>query len=281
MEMTRSRVITAAVFLAFLLVACGTGPGQEPVSAPAPASPPVPAVSPATVATGPWSVLEAPVTHTVVADSILDDPKVEALVAPFRERMGSRIQEVVGEAAGPLSKGWPEGTLGVFAADALLWVARNRVSETVDMALMNNGGLRVPIAQGPITVGKMFELMPFENMVAVLVLSGDQVEDLAAVIAGRGGEPIAGFSFRIELVGGQRVAREIRVGDEPVDPSRRYRLVTNDYLANGGDDFAILLDAQEREDLPLLVRDAFMEYLRAIQTIEPRLEGRITGELRR
>jgi 2',3'-cyclic-nucleotide 2'-phosphodiesterase (5'-nucleotidase family) len=279
--MTSPRAVTAAAFLAFLLTSCGTAPAPEPVPSPAPAFPPAPATSPATVGTGAWAILEAPVTHTVVADSIQDDPEVEALVEPFRQSMGDRIQEVVGEAAGPLSKGWPEGTLGVFAADALLWVARNRVSEPVDMALMNNGGLRVPIAPGPITVGKMFELMPFENMVAVLVLSGEQVEDLAAVIARRGGEPIAGFGLRIELVGDQRVARDVRVGGEPVDPARRYRLVTNDYLANGGDEFAILLGALEREDLPLLVRDAFMEYLRAIQTIEPRLEGRITGELRR
>jgi 2',3'-cyclic-nucleotide 2'-phosphodiesterase (5'-nucleotidase family) len=275
MKMPTYRSTSAAALLAFVLAACGTGPGQERVGAPAPLAPSTDARA------GALAVLEAPVTYTVVADSIREDPEVEALVAPFRQSMGDRIQVVVGEAAGPLSKGWPEGTLGVFAADALLWVARNRVSEPVDMALMNNGGLRVPIAPGPITVGKMFELMPFENMVAVLVLSGKQVEDLAAVIARRGGEPVAGFGFRIELVGDQRVARDVRVGGEPVDPARRYRLVTNDYLANGGDEFAILLDALEREDLPLLVRDAFMEYLRAIQTIEPRLEGRITGELRR
>jgi 2',3'-cyclic-nucleotide 2'-phosphodiesterase (5'-nucleotidase family) len=221
------------------------------------------------------------VTHTVVADSIGDDPDVETLVAPFRERMGDRIQEVVGEASGLLTKGWPEGTLGTFAADALLWAARSRVPVEVEMALMNNGGLRVPIAPGPITVGKMFELMPFENMVSVLVLSGEQVRALAGAIARRGGEPIAGFSLRIELVGGERVARDVRVGGEPVDPARRYRLATNDYLANGGDEFGILLEALEREDLPLLVRDAFLEYIRQAGIIEPRMDGRITAEVGR
>jgi 2',3'-cyclic-nucleotide 2'-phosphodiesterase (5'-nucleotidase family) len=269
----RSWLALQALWAALLAVGCGG------LSTPGPGGPPGPREPGAEVGRA-FTVLNAPVTHTVVADTIADDPAVEALVAPFRERMGDRIQEVIGEATGPLSKGWPEGSLGTFAADALLWVARTRVSEPVDMALMNNGGLRVPIAPGPITVGKMFELMPFENMVSVLVLSGEQVEALAATIARRGGEPIAGFTFRIEVAGGQRLARDVRVAGEPVDSSRRYRLVTNDYLANGGDEFEVLMDALEREDLPLLVRDAFADYVRAVGTIEPRVEGRITGEAR-
>jgi 2',3'-cyclic-nucleotide 2'-phosphodiesterase (5'-nucleotidase family) len=279
--MTTLRAGSSLAVLLWLLIGCSFGPSQEPGPAPGPPSAPAAPGAPLAASPGAWAVVEAPVTHTVVADSIEDDPAVEAMVAPFRERMGDRIQEVVGEAAGPFTKSWPEGTLGVFAADALLWAARNRVPFAVDMALMNNGGLRVPIAPGPITVGKMFELMPFENMVSLLVLSGRQVEDLAGVIARRGGEPISGFAFRIEMAGEERVARDIRVAGEPLDPERRYRLATNDYLANGGDEFAILTEALEREDLPLLVRDAFIEYLRAAGTIEPRLEGRITGELRR
>jgi len=269
------RPAAAAAILALLAGGCAGAPGEGPASGSASGR----ALSAAEAA--PWVVREAPTTHTVVADSIGEDPAVEALVAPFRERMGDRIQEVIGYASGPLAKGWPEGTLGTFAADALLWAARSRVPERVDMALMNNGGLRVPIAPGPITVGKMFELMPFENMVSVLVLSGEQVEALAAAIARRGGEPIAGFSLRIELAGGERLARDVRVGGEPLDPEGRYRLVTNDYLANGGDEFAILLEALQREDLPLLVRDAFVEFVRAEGTIEPRTEGRITGEVGR
>jgi 2',3'-cyclic-nucleotide 2'-phosphodiesterase (5'-nucleotidase family) len=206
---------------------------------------------------------------------------MEALVRPFREAMAGRIEEVIGEAAVELTEGRPEGNLGNFATDALLWATDSLLGAPAQLALMNNGGLRIPLARGPITVGTMFELMPFENMVAILTLTGEQVVALAGEIAGRGGEPIAGFSFRIESQGGERVARDVRIGGEPVDSAAHYRLVTNDYLANGGDDMPALTRPVARTDYPLLVRDAFIEYLKMIGAVEVGIEGRITGEVGR
>ena len=217
------------------------------------------------------------VSGTVVADSIGDDPAMEALVAPFRNRMGEEIRQVIGEASVVLAKSLPEGTLGNFATDAMLWAARRESVGPVHMALTNNGGLRVPIPPGSITVGQMFELMPFENMLSVLTLSGTQVQELADAVAARRGEPIAGFSFRIEVFGADRVARDVLVDGTPLDPEAKYRLVTNDYMANGGEELAPLLNPVAREDLPVLLRDAFISYVREKQVINVEIEGRITG----
>jgi 2',3'-cyclic-nucleotide 2'-phosphodiesterase (5'-nucleotidase family) len=145
------------------------------------------------------------------------------------------------------------------------------------MAMTNNGGLRVPIGPGPITVGQMFELMPFENMLSVLVLTGPQVKALCDQLAEMRGEPIAGFSFRIQAVGEDRVAEDILIGGEPLELDARYRLVTNDYLANGGGTITPLHEPMAREDLPILLRDAFIDFVRHLGIIEPELEGRITG----
>jgi len=224
---------------------------------------------------------EATVSFTVVAESIPGSLEIETLVASFRARMGEEIQEVIGETTDVLSKALPEGTLGNFATDAMLWAANQRVSEPVDMALTNNGGLRVPIGPGPITVGQMYELMPFENMLAVLVLSGSQVKELCNELAERRGEPIAGFSFRIEAEGDGRVAREIMVGGRPLEVESEYRLVTNDYMANGGESLSPLQSPVAREDLPVLLRDAFIDYLADRGVVQPKLEGRITGGIGR
>ena len=250
---------------------------------------PVPSDSPETPAPGeersragppqdrPAGTLPVEVSFTVLADSIPADQEMESLVTPFRERMGEEIREVIGEAAVPLTEAVPEGTLGNFAADAMLWAARQHSAEPVHMAMTNNGGLRVPIAPGPITVELMFELMPFENLLSILTLSGEQVQVLADQIAGMRGEPIAGFSFRMEEEGEEWVARDVRVGGEPVDPRARYRLVTNDYLANGGGNLTPLHHPLEREDLPVLLRDAFIDFVREKGVIRVELEGRITG----
>jgi 2',3'-cyclic-nucleotide 2'-phosphodiesterase (5'-nucleotidase family) len=191
--------------------------------------------------------------------------------------MGEEIRQVIGEATGMLSKAWPEGTLGNLATDAMLWAANRELLEPADMALTNNGGLRVPIGPGPITMGQMYELMPFENMLSVLVLSGPQVKVLCDQLAEKRGEPIAGFSFRIAVEKEGRVARDILVGGDPLDLAAEYRLVTNDYMANGGDSFTPLETPVSREDLAVLLRDAITDYVKHVGVVEPKLEGRITG----
>jgi len=264
--------ITSLLLLPLGCAGSGTGTAT---SAPAPSGAEVPAAD----STGDFGSdgLEASVSFTVIADSIPSDGGMEAMVTPYRERMGAEIREVIGEAAVPLTEAVPEGTLGNFAADAILWMARRASSEPVQMALMNNGGLRIPIPAGPITVDQMFELMPFENRLSILTLSGEQVLELADQIADRRGQPVAGISFRIQEEGGERVARDVRVEGHSVDPAGRYRLATNDYMANGGEDFTPLQTPLEREDLPILIRDAFIEYVREKGVIREELEGRITG----
>ncbi len=263
---------------AFLLtVGCG-GVGHE---GPSPSGPPIPPAPPETEgplgSSATLAVLEAPVSFTVLQDAIQDDPGIESLVAPYRGRMGQEIRQRIGETTGMLSKALPEGTLGNFATDAMLWAANREVEDPVHMALTNNGGLRIPIGPGPITVGQMYELMPFENMLSILVLTGHQVEALCNELADRRGAPVAGLSFRIESRGDERVARDILIGGHPLVLDAEYSLATNDYMANGGDSYSSLMDPVARRDLPVLLRDAFIDFVKHVGVIEPRLEGRITG----
>lgn len=208
-----------------------------------------------------------------MTDSLPADPDIEALIAPYRAQLQTRVDEVIGQATAQLVKGTPESPLGNMAADAMLFFVNRAVDTPVDMALTNNGGLRIPIAAGPITIGKMFELMPFENMLVILELNAAQVDSLTGQIARVGGEPIAGLSFTIDRTTGR--AYDIRVGSQPLSAGRTYRLVTSDYLANGGGNMPALWTPAGREDLPLLLRDAFIEYIRHKKTIEPVLDGRI------
>jgi 2',3'-cyclic-nucleotide 2'-phosphodiesterase (5'-nucleotidase family) len=270
-----SAPLPSVVFLSAALFAlgCSGGGGSVTPPGPSPATPPTPAV----VGGGDRSGPTIRITHTVIADSIQGDDSVESMVAPFRDRMGEEVEQVIGEAAVPLTKGVPEGTLGNFASDAMLWAASHEMGVPVHMAFTNNGGLRVPIAQGPITVGQMFELMPFENMLSVLTLSGAQVVEVANGLARWRGEPIAGFSFRIVTEGEERVARDVLIAGDPVELEAEYLLVTNDYLANGGEAPSPIHRPLARQDLPVLLRDALIGYVREIGVIHPQLEGRIRG----
>jgi len=216
---------------------------------------------------------EAPVDFTQVDDGVEPAADIEALIAPYRARLGEQLAEVLVHAAGEFGKDEPEGTLENLVADALLDVVQDIADDTVHVALLNDGGLRVPIAEGPVLMRHAYELLPFENYVTVLSLSGSQLERLADEIALSGGEPIAGWTM--ELDGADAV--DVRVGGQAIDAARTYRLATVDYLADGGGTWTVLWEAgaQPREDLDILIRDVFVAYLRERDTVTPALDGRV------
>jgi 2',3'-cyclic-nucleotide 2'-phosphodiesterase (5'-nucleotidase family) len=110
-------------------------------------------------------------------------------------------------------------------------------------------------------------------MTVVLELTDVQVDSLAQQIARIGGEPIAGFRFAIDS--STRRAHGIQVDGKPLESGRRYRLATSDYLADGGGGMPALWNPAGRENLNLLLRDAFIQYVRDKGTIVPEMEGRI------
>ena len=219
------------------------------------------------------TVAEAPVGFTEIGDAIEPAADIEALIAPYRARLGEQLAEVLAHSSGEFRKDEPEGTLENLVADALLDVVQHLAADTVHVALLNDGGLRVPVAEGPVLMRHAYELLPFENYVTVLSLSGSQMERLADEIAVSGGEPIAGWTM--ELVGDDAV--DVRVGGQPVDPARSYRLATVDYLVDGGGTWTVLWEAgaQAREDLDVLIRDVLVAYLRERDTVSPALDGRV------
>lgn len=204
--------------------------------------------------------------YITVVDTLQIDPELEALIVPYRDDMAEEVSRVIGHATATLTKDSPEGTLGNMAADAMLHAI------SADIAITNNGGLRVPLAEGPITIGHMFELMPFENMLVVLHLTGEQVLALANDLAATNGEPVAGISLEIAEDG---TARNVRVAGQPVERGRTYRVATSDYLANGGGNMPTLWLDVHREEPLVALRDTFIAYVLSRGTIEPVLEGRI------
>ena len=254
---TTIRPVFAAPAAALILAVCADPP-------PRPDSPPP---------TTPFTVREAPVDFTQIGDSIAPAPDIEAMIAPYREQLEEQLAVVLGHAEGDFSKDDPEGTLDNLVAEALLHAARRHAGDTVHVSLVNEGGLRVPLAAGPILMRHAYELLPFENFVVVLSLSGAQMEELADQVAATDGEPIAGWTM--ELDGDDAVG--VLVGGEPIDPDRTYRLATVDYLVNGGGDWSVLweVEAAAREDLDILIRAAFVEYLGEKGTVAPVLDGRI------
>jgi 5'-nucleotidase/UDP-sugar diphosphatase len=152
-----------------------------------------------------------------------------------------------------------------------------------DIALQNGGGVRVDIAKGDITVGRIYTLLPFKNTLVRLRMTGAQVkaalEDsmtfLLAASGNTGTYPYtAGLRFDVDLnqPAGQRVSN-LQVWRNnawaPLDLNATYRVITNNFLADGGDGYATLkaITGDAREDTFLDYADSFLQYVKARDTV--------------
>ncbi len=220
---------------------------------------------------GGWRAIGESPEFLVVGEELPPDSALSELLRGYREKMGDQLAEVLSHAAGDFVKSDPEGALDNLVADAALEVMRARAPGGADVVLLNDGGLRVPISKGPILMRHAYELLPFENRMVILEFSGEQLLRLADQIARSGGEPIAGWTMEI----GDSTAREVQVDGRPVDPGAVYRLVTVDYLADGGGVWPVLWEDVPRQDFPPLIREVFVEYLRGTKEVHPTLDKRI------
>ncbi|MFT5158319.1 MAG: 2',3'-cyclic-nucleotide 2'-phosphodiesterase (5'-nucleotidase family) [Bacteroidia bacterium] len=191
----------------------------------------------------------------------LSNTGIDALIAPYKLQIDADMSAVVGYTKQAIHKKDTNGDLGNMVADLLLQYVHFKKNIPIDLCVLNNGGLRAPLPSGPVTLGKIYELMPFDNGLVVVTLNKEQLLKMIAVV-GRRGEPIAGHGS-IQLIQTQDGASYgIIANDNKVDFLRSktsFRILTSDYLANGGDDFVVFQESSFIEDINILVRDGIKE----------------------
>jgi 2',3'-cyclic-nucleotide 2'-phosphodiesterase (5'-nucleotidase family) len=211
---------------------------------------------------------------------IAPDAKVESLILPYKTKLEKDMKEVLCISKTALIGGRPESLLTNFCADMVLYESdsiclKNYPAIRMDVSMVNRGGLRVPIPKGEVKVQDIFELMPFENEVVFLKLSGAGLRQFINHIASRGGEGVSGMRFGIQ--DGKAINPEIK--GQSLDDSKTYWLVTSDYIAGGGDGSSNLKEVTERINTGVKFRDMFIDHLRKLGKsglmIEAKTDGRI------
>lgn len=201
-------------------------------------------------------------TTVMKIDSVFvvkEDTTALRIIQPYKIKVDSEMKEILGYSEHAMIKDNPEGVLNNFVADIVLKKANDYYTAAkVDFCLLNSGGLRTALPKGAITRGKIFELMPFENMLIVVTLSGTDTRRMFDFIAKKGGMPISGFTMGMN----DTSAVNILINGEPFDNTKEYRVVTSDYLANGGDDITFFANPVKFENTGIKVRDAIIEYMK-------------------
>ena len=100
-----------------------------------------------------------------------------------------------------MDKGNPESLLSNLVASVLQQAAVRVLGKPADMGLVNMGGLRNILPKGDITVGEIFEILPFENSLCVLTMKGTDMKRLFKAIASLHGEGVSGIRMEISKEG--------------------------------------------------------------------------------
>lgn len=211
------------------------------------------------------------------------DSLVELLVGPYRDSIEHDMSALVAVSSAPLVKGKPESKLTNLISDILMdsgkaYCREQNLNFQPDASYVNYGGIRASLPQGEITVERIFELMPFENEIVLIKISGESFIRMAEKIASRGGEGVAGMKLGIR----NGKVSSLSVGEKTIDPADSYWLVTNDYIANGGDQMSMFLNPQERINTRLKIRDililALSNRYKRDGIIDVKEDGRIFNE---
>jgi len=216
-------------------------------------------------------------TDIKLTDAIPQDATAETTIVPYRQQVDDKMNEVIGTAAREMNgrSGGLETTLGNFVADLQREQAAAISQKPVDMGLMTTGGLRAILPQGNIKIGDVFEIMPFENELLVLTLSGATTKKLFEFAAARKIVSLANTSYAIR----NDKPVNILIGGKPLDVNQNYTLAISDYLANGGDDMVFLKEAVKTEKVGILLRDAIIKQIRQLtaqnKPVDTRIEGRV------
>lgn len=217
--------------------------------------------------------------------SVANDPAVDKMVAVYSPKV-RELDAVIGTLKGELRKGGTGvGSMGNFVTDGMRAQGSLKLGQPIDLALVNGGGLRrSTVAEGDIRIRDIFELLPFENALVTMELTGEQLTGLISVITAtreaQSGARVVYFTKpdkTTEIVSARlRGANNVEI---EIDPKKTYRIVTIDYLVNrGGDRFGVLQQGKNVKPLGLTVRDAIIDYVKAETAagrgIKPNLDGR-------
>ena len=219
-----------------------------------------------------------------INDAQQKDSPVLTFLQPYSANVNKTMNDVIGIADISLDKKSPECTLGNFMVDAFLSMAAEKYNTKVDAAFVNYGGIRLTqLPAGNVTNGKIFELMPFDNLLILQKLKGDVFQQLLDLIAAKGGWPVSGMTMQIkDLPSGQtgKNAVNIMIGGKPLDPNAIYTVANSDFIANGGDNADMLRDVPQITN-GYLMRDAILDYIKKLKNqgknISAKIENRVTN----
>lgn len=211
---------------------------------------------------------------TLLSDRFPRNRDVATNIDSSVARVEKGFNEKIGESRIPITRiGESETLMGNLVCEAMQWKLKG------DLAITNKGGVRTDLPAGTITPRDVFNVLPFDNTLGSVDITGKFLKDLLEdkVAYGGSGLYVSGIRVKVDRLKpkGERIV-SLEIGGKPYEPEKNYRLVTTDYLleGNSGMEKLMALRSQAAIESGIYMRESLMEYIREFSPLQPKLDGR-------
>lgn len=205
------------------------------------------------------------------------DPKLAKYVAKKRAQMEKQMQVVIAHSDVELESFPPESPLSNFLTDILLNESSKYVKDTtfdnLDLSMLNFGGIRTSMPAGNVTVGDLFRISPFDNYLTFIVLKGSELKKALGRFDDKFNAPYSGAT----IVYKNNKPVKITVQGKPIEDNRLYKLITLNFISDGGDKLLEDIQYEKIEYTTMTFRDFLVTEMKAMTARGENVIGKKDG----
>ena len=204
-----------------------------------------------------------------------DEVNIYNHINTYKDSIDYKLDNVIGFSDGLYTKAdftniKFNSSLGNLVADIIFIqsdsVFKEQENKQIDFVLQNHGGIRSSLLKGEVKLTDIYKILPFENEIVILEISGKTVEEIISFLKSEiNPHPVSGISIRNEVS---------LIQNKIIDSSKKYYLATNDYLLNGGDNMFFLSKHIKVFKLGYSLRDAFIDYTKTNLKLTSKVDDR-------
>ena len=203
---------------------------------------------------------------------------IQRFIDPYKKRVEDVLDSTLAYAPKSLllNDGARNTSMGNFLADLIFEetepIVQRKIGKQLDFVVMNRGGIRSILSQGNVSARNGYQIMPFENYISVVKLSGTQVRELILFLThSKRAHAFSGMEIVLDSSG---ALEYVNIQGSPFDESRYYYVATSDYLVAGGADIGFFPEVDSILDTEYLLRNAIIDHFKKKDTITAEVDNR-------
>ena len=185
------------------------------------------------------------------------DATFSSIIEDYAAEVKEKMEVKLGYAPYYINRGTPESALGNLTADGLIWMAKQFHNKTADVAVYNSGGVRANISKGDVTLGDVYAVYPFDNVLSLVTIKGSKLKELLKKVPGS-----LYVNAGVKIVKSGSSITTMTVGGKTISDSQNYTVATIDYISDNDGYTSIFENYVDREDSVEMIRDYFGEYFK-------------------